>query len=277
LKIFALSRGLRILPALIVAVLFSSFIIGLYFSVLPYEKYLLNTDVYKFIFKNILLFAGIDYNLPGVFNNNPYPNAINGSLWSLPYEVKMYVCMVIISVLVTWINKKINIASTRVIYFYLAMIFLSISLISDHLGLYSGKFIHLFYMFFIGVAFYINRDKVPLNTIVFLVLFLILVLSSCNEYLFNLVYKLVIPYLVLFIAYVPSGVIRKFNRYGDYSYGIYIYAFPIQQAFVAVLPNIEVNEMMLYSFLTTMIFSTLSWRYIEKPSLSLKKTFLAKN
>jgi peptidoglycan/LPS O-acetylase OafA/YrhL len=65
-------------------------------------------------------------------------------------------------------------------------------------------------------------------------------------------------------------MIRKFNQYGDYSYGIYIYAWPVQQSVVALISGINVLELCIYSFIITLLLSYLSWHCIEKKALKLK-------
>jgi peptidoglycan/LPS O-acetylase OafA/YrhL len=95
-----------------------------------------------------------------------------------------------------------------------------------------------------------------------------------NKDLFFIVYSLFLPYIIFYIVYVPSGQIRKFNIMGDYSYGIYIYAFPIQQTMAALVPGISVTTMIVYSFGFTLIMSILSWHLIEKRFLKMKGTYI---
>lgn len=83
-------------------------------------------------------------------------------------------------------------------------------------------------MFFMGSACYVLRDKIPLYNSVFVGLFVLLVVSVLAQKFLPVVYSLSLVYLVFWLVYVPSGKVRQFNRFGDYSYGIYIYAFPIQ-------------------------------------------------
>ena len=79
---FVWARVLRIYPALAVAVLFSVFIVGACFSSLPIQEYLVNPDVWNYLFRNIILVSPqIPALLPGVFEGNPMPTPlVNGSL-----------------------------------------------------------------------------------------------------------------------------------------------------------------------------------------------------
>ena len=69
---------------------------------------------------------------------------------------------------------------------------------------------------------------------------------------------------------MPGGVIRRFNRIGDYSYGLYILCFPIQQAFVAFDPAIGPGALFLCSFPAVLAVAILSWHFIEHPALRQK-------
>jgi len=87
---FAHARVLRIYPALIVCVLFCILIVGTAYTTLSLSEYFSDPKTFKFLKRNSLLLNDITYALPGVFSENHVKNAINGSLWTLPYEVKMY-------------------------------------------------------------------------------------------------------------------------------------------------------------------------------------------
>ncbi|MDO8654733.1 MAG: hypothetical protein Q7R66_21385, partial [Undibacterium sp.] len=75
---------------------------------------------------------------------------------------------------------------------------------------------------------------------------------------------------LFYLAYLPAGAIRKYNALGDYSYGVYIYAFPVQQALASIYPGIPVPAMLLGSATLTLTLATLSWHLIEKRALHLK-------
>ena len=74
---------------------------------------------------------------------------------------------------------------------------------------------------------------------------------------------------MLWLAYVP-GVLRHFNRFGDYTYGIYIYAFPMQQLLVAMVPGITPEQMIAVSRRWARSALRGSWHFVEKPALARK-------
>jgi peptidoglycan/LPS O-acetylase OafA/YrhL len=109
---------------------------------------------------------------------------------------------------------------------------------------------------------------------VFIVLIIILSISIVfNKQLFFIGYIIFLPYLVFYVAYIPSGFVRNFNKFGDYSYGIYLYAFPVSQSIAAVIPNISLIKMVCISFIVTFLLSILSWHLIEKRFLKIKGNY----
>jgi len=97
-----------------------------------------------------------------------------------------------------------------------------------------------------------------------------LLASALDRRAFFVVYSLAAPYLLFYFAYVPGGFIRHYNRVGDYSYGVYIYAFPVQQTIAALIPGVSVLSMFLLSASVTLTLAMLSWHLLERYALGLK-------
>lgn len=135
----------------------------------------------------------------------------------------------------------------------------------------TDQFHRLFYMFFSGSTFYILKNHIPLSRTLFLSATSILLITAINKEAFFLSYHFLLAYIVLWIAYIPGGAIRKFNKLGDYSYGVYIYAFPIQQSVIAFSPGSSVEALILTSSAVTLLFAFLSWHLIEKRALEQKQ------
>ena len=260
---FFYARCLRIFPALIVAVLSSVFIVGVLFTQLPLLDYFSDPKTYKYILKNITLIVfSLQYELPGVFSNNIYPAAINGSLWTLPAEFRMYLLIALLGFIGIlrrdWLFNLFIVGAVAG-YFY-----------TDHYVIaLSAEVWRLAAFFLAGTFCYINRKVIPLNGYVLLGILVITVGVWQTPY-FRFAFSLFLIYATFWFSFVPSGRIRLFNRIGDYSYGIYIYAFPIQQMIAASYPGIQPLEMGVWAFLATLLCSYFSWHWVEKPALNLK-------
>src|SRR5205823_1760511 len=82
-----------------------------------------------------------------------------------------------------------------------------------------------------------------------------------------------LTYALLMLAYHPALQWRAFNGLGDYSYGLYVYSFPIQQTIVYVMPEVSPLLLFALAMLLTLAVAALSWHMVEKPLLGLKSRF----
>lgn len=266
---FALARALRIFPALI-AMVTLTIGLGALLSSLPLYAYIQNSETGHYFLKCATLVSGVTYSLPGVFKNNPYQGIVNGSLWTMPFEIKMYGILAL-----TW--GLSSLARQKDAWPFKLMTSLSVVasgafIIYRHFESSSAPpFSTLFFMFFTGSVYCIFKDHVQLSSKVFwLLLMAVAFAANINKDLFFLAYTFSVSYLLLYIAYVPSGFVRKYNDFGDYSYGIYIYAFPVQQAIADLMPGVQVVSMLLMSSAITFLLAFMSWHLIEKRVLLMK-------
>lgn len=88
---------------------------------------------------------------------------------------------------------------------------------------------------------------------------------------FAWIYPLCLAYLVLYAAYLPGRAVRGFNRLGDYSYGLYIYAFPVQQTVALLSPETALPAQVATTAAVSLLLAALSWHLIEKPFLDRKR------
>lgn len=280
IRLFVLSRFLRIYPGLWVSIFFNIFIIGIFFTTLSASDYLTQRQTIVYFTKNLIIFFGEVNQLPGVFKQNHYHTVINASLWSLPWELRMYAMLTIIGTVsqfgkIETFNKKIN----RLIIITL-ILSLSLYVTNYYILFTSGplsQFFRLSTMFFIGATFVVYRSIIVLSWPIFIIFIIILSAFSFTENGLFIPYVISIGYLTLFLAYIPSGAIRTFNQLPDYSYGLYIYGFPVQQSVAFIYPHVNISTMLAASFVVTLAIAYLSWHLVEKPSLNLKKFVLRNN
>jgi len=274
---FIFARILRIYPALIVAVIFCVFIVGAFFTQYSLTDYFSNFQTLRYLVRNIIVILGVDHFLPGVFETLPFKNSINGSLWTLPYELWMYLSLVLIYHLLNNIcaySTKITANNLVVIIFVIAF------LLNVWYQFYPSilkTYLHLFTMFFCGVSFFLLKEKILLSQRGMIFCIVLLTASSFNQEIFSIVYRICLAYVIFYLAYIPAGLIRHFNKVGDYSYGMYIYAFPLQQSILAITQDISIRTFVFSSLVSTLVLAMLSWHLIEKRSLKFKSKLSLKN
>ncbi|MEI7788114.1 MAG: acyltransferase [Chlorobiaceae bacterium] len=268
---FIVSRFLRIYPGLMFVILFSVFCLGCFFTKIPLQSYFTDNVTVSYIVKNALMVTGAAYYLPGVFEKNPFPSSVNGSLWTLVWELRMYAILIFLWLILTPLKNN------REKYFKILIIllagcgFLFFQIISSNEWLL--KLSRFVYYFFIGGAFYVLREQVKLyKSVAIVFIILIFVATFFDRYVFKIFFMLMMPYVLLYVSYVPHGFIRKFNNLGDYSYGIYIYAFPVQQSIVAIIPGLSVFNLTFLAVCVTLLVSWFSCEFIEQPALRKKNS-----
>jgi peptidoglycan/LPS O-acetylase OafA/YrhL len=217
------------------------------------------------------LFAGVTYQLPGVFAENPYRSVVNGSLWTLPREVRLYVALGLLWLIARLLGRYQQ-ATFRYAVIGLAVMAMSM-LIIGHLRAQpaQGENLRLFALFFTGASFYLCKDRITLVPWIVVLASVVLLLGSLDQRAFYVAYHLSLAYLVLGLAYLPAGWLRRYNQLGDYSYGMYIYAFPVQQSLAALMPGISVERMVLLASGLTGVLAVLSWHLLEARALRLKQ------
>lgn len=274
-KTFIFSRCLRIYPALIVSTLICC-IMGGILSEFTFAEFIVNQELREFIFYNSSMVITDYQELPGVFYSAPYSRSVNGSLWTLPWELRMYGVLIGLGIGL-FITKKIGLSINwlSIVITVIAISSLSLYIFNHFYGekhWFYPKFYRFTAVFFMGGAMYVLRKYITLNVRYFAVISCILVaFSLLNKDIFFLVYVLTMPYLVLCVAYIPKGKILNYNQLGDYSYGTYIYAWPIQQVLAISIVGITPFQMFGLAFVFTLLMSYFSWNFIEKPSMRLKR------
>lgn len=276
---FLWKRILRIFPALIVVLILSVFLLGPICTSLSIREYILSSETYQY-FKLIKLYPFVQDKLPRVFENNP-EKAVNGSLWTLPYEITMYLFLVFLQI-INLFQKRNTLLSLFLfslpftVYFYFN--YQPTKLIPIlHISFSHMLEFGIFFMF--GSLFFLFKDKIPLKFVYFIIMIFLwfgLGLSHItSSVMIKIVSFMALPYIVLYLAQL-KGSINNFSKLGDFSYGIYIYAYPVQQMIINFFgTNISIYKMFIYSFLIVLLLSILSWFLVEEKALKLKLIKLA--
>lgn len=280
---FLINRGLRIFPALVVEVILSAFILGPLVTSLTPGQYFSSATTWHYLTN---VFGLINFQLPGVFSDHPV-DLVNLALWTIPYELACYVLMVV--VMLTGFRRHPNIVffcGIVVVVVGLVAVALAIPVEVPGFGhkilshLFTGNQSRVFVGFTTGVAVYVWRHRIPYSRWLLagaiLVCAGIAVLGPGEQLTYPVVNLFAPPALVYLTAYIGVSdfpTLPVFHR-GDYSYGIYLYGFPIQQVTLNLFPWIQHGYVLFaLSFPVIVLFSIFSWHVVEKPVLRLRKQF----
>lgn len=258
---FAWARIMRIYPALWVSTVLSVVLVGLFFCREPAVNFLTRTSTLGYLWHNATMlphFAG-QTTLPGAFGSTG--RDFNISLWTLPYELQMYMLLALVGVTVG--------ARAR----YMATLALgggAIVLTGHFFGIRQIDIGRFLYFFFSGAFAFALRDRIALSGWLAAALAAGVVASLLLKPVWReTAFDVALPYLVLWCAYIPSGSIRLWNKLGDYSYGSYIFAHPIQMGLAELGLTDHWWSNMVFSVAIILPLAALSWHTLEKRALGV--------
>jgi len=258
LWIFAAKRLLRLIPGLAFTTIFTVFCIGPLATNLTLREYFADGGTWNYL-KNIYL--NLHSVLPGVFLDNPYPKAVNASMWTLPIEANWYEALAVLGLLGVLKSRFVLIVAIS------ACIYLSETRYSINTGSNLSWFIHYGIFFLSGALLSIIRISLKLVG-------LLAIASLIAGYLgySNLAVIILLPIAVISFGTSSFPIISNLYKLGDLSYGTYLFAFPIQQTLVLFWgQNLSLHALACISILVTYILAYISWRFVELPALRLKK------
>ena len=266
------ARALRIYPAMWAMLILTVFVLAPALTTLPLADYLTAPKTHDYFVKCATLIGGVRYSLPGVFETAPLHGEFNGSLWTLPIELRLY-CYLAAGWLALAVAPAIRLRALSVGAPVAAAAFLALILRGRLFGAPFNAADTRIFMFLYGTTLYLWRDRIPMSPRLLIAALGGLLLASVNKQAFFVVYVFCLAPLVLHLAYLPKGRIRAFNDWGDCSYGVYIYAFPIQQTLAFLFPGMALIVMIALSSAITLGVAALSWTLIERRALALKGDF----
>lgn len=257
-------RLLRLVPALAVEITLSAIVIGLLVTTLPVSEYLQSKSFWTY-FLNIIGF--IHYLLPGVFADNPFPNVINGQLWTIPFEFECYFSLGVLAVL--RIVRRREFFAATVALLCLGLTIHSLVTHSVDPAHIAGR--PLVVCFLAAVVIYLYKDKLLFSNRLGIAT---VVISAVLLEVPELCYLVPFP---LAYATVWLGLMRPpAIPFGDLSYGVYLFHFPVEQCVVYALPMVRSWWLLtLIALPLTAACAWLSWTLIESPILGRKKRVLA--
>jgi peptidoglycan/LPS O-acetylase OafA/YrhL len=263
---FVWKRLLRIQPLLIVMCFLLVFVVGPLMTILPWQQYFSSIETYTY-FRNALPIFGAQFNLPGVFVTNPSESGANGSIWTLVIEERLYLFVGLFYILKNkkrigfqWAVLGINILCLANEYMYH-------QLLVPYLGSVSFSYAVMFINS--GFLYSLNIDirKYASNVFVWVALLLFFYFGYNAPFILN---SYIIPLMVILFALVPS-VLNNIGSRGDFTYGIYLFSFPVQQILLNHYGSF-INPWFLFGFTMLICFplAVISWHCFEKKILAYK-------
>lgn len=263
-------RVLRIFPAFLICLIFTSFIIGTGMARLQGKEidFAFLQQQLGYIYKNILL---VVYQ-PSISNltDTHFLNSLNGSLWTLSWEFLFYIALAIAGIFGLLTKRKYLLII--LICFYIISYWMSDCRCVLFFKFYTSERVAILpFMFAMGIIGYLFKNKVPNHPALLLLCTILWIIDIKYNSLLPL-HPFLFSYVILWL--VVNLPIKSFEKHGDYSYGIYIYHFPIIQLIISIF-NYNINPWLLFTItlLPTGILAYFSWHYIEKSMLSYKKLF----
>lgn len=263
---FTVARVLRIFPALILCVLAVAFVLGPFVSALPASAYFKSPELYSYAAKTLTLSSG-SAPLPGVFDTNAYANYVNSSLWTLKYEVACYLGLGVLGA-VGLFDQKLRWFAAAGLAIVVATVSLSLPADPDDYG-FTQNLRYFIVYFYGGVLAYLLRSYLVITGAVLLPLFLVFVASVRTPFA-EVGAMLFLGYGALWAATKVWGPLRGMCNRTDTSFGIYIFAGPVQQTLLWLFPSISPVVLTLTAFAIVLPMAIASWAIIEKPSLRLR-------
>ncbi|PZR13477.1 MAG: hypothetical protein DI536_12010 [Archangium gephyra] len=270
---FLQRRALRLFPGLAVVLLLSACVLGPLVTTLPLKEYFGNARFWSYL-GNINL--DISYDLPGVFGDNPYKVAVNGSLWSLPVEVTMYLLTPFILTAGAWLRRP------RLVLWVATVVSIVMSTLYVRLGATAPITV------FHGISFVSLLDVAPYFIVgmlccaygwhrvlsaqtAALAFLVVLLFPAATPVVDEFVLLVLIPVVVLGLGFSKEPRYANAGRHGDVSYGLYLYGFVVQQTVThlwgGAMPPV-LNAAI--SFVVSLALAYASWHLVEKRALELR-------
>lgn len=253
---FLTLRVTRIFPALAVEVLISAIIIGPLLTSVAWREYF---SSYQFFSYFLNLLGDIHYFLPGLFASNPTQKYVNAQLWTVPVELYCYLILTASSIF--------GVLKIQSGLFVGALCIVVILTLGPQFGLTPlpslvPDAIFLTVSFLFGVSLYVMRCRIAYSRLLFSISLCMYIVLCMNR---NFIYLSALPltYVIIFVGLQNPPKISLL-RGADYSYGVYLYGYPLQQSVSYLFPSHRVWYVNALSGVAlALVLAFLSWTFVE--------------
>lgn len=261
-------RAIRIYPPLAVEVLLSAFLIGPLVTSVPIGQYFTDPQFLRYL---VNITGHITFFLPGVFETNPNPQVVNGQLWTVPFELYCYI----------FLAGLIFLGAKRYRFILPLGTFALLATIVGYEYFKSGWILHEYYrvlggpllvvIFLLGVNFYIYREYIPHSGLlcVFMAIVSLIALGLVPHGAYFAIFSL--TYVTAYLGLCNPRRIKAISG-ADYSYGLFLYGYVVQQLIMHLFPSARewYWNLIICLPLATGV-AALSWYFVEEPAMKLRK------
>jgi peptidoglycan/LPS O-acetylase OafA/YrhL len=251
------------------------FILGPALTTLSINEYFKHPWTFEYMRGALSLYEVTKYTvLPGVFMDNHFPQ-INGPLWTLQYEWTFYFVILILGI------AKLLQSQYAVGALFLTALTMTVFHVGGAANVYwtPAFYIPGFFIYFgVGSLAYLYRDQLPMSWWGFLVALIVLLFGWLVGGLGDAAFVFPLGYIVLFVGLSPQIRLSYLTTSGDYSYGLYIWGWPVQQTvahFLGMRTSVWIQLFLSLSVASMM--AILSWHLIEKRMLKLKDVVMSED
>jgi peptidoglycan/LPS O-acetylase OafA/YrhL len=227
-------------------------------------------------------------------------NAVNGSLWSLPLEFLMYLAVLALG-MCRLLNKRwcLILVAGALLFEWLIVERIGFAPYSSmaRYRVWIEQLPHLGFFFFGGTMMLLFKDFIVLDWRLFVGCIAVIAITWQGTFEWALtaighpelirhaitrpphgyfVFSVCLPYVVMYLAFVQvqflKPVLQSCTRWGDFSYGVYLYGYPVEQMLFRTWGDkMSFPIFIALSCVGTLVLAVLSWHLVEKPFLKLKK------
>ena len=257
---FAKARFFRVFPAFFINVTILALVYGAIFTTDTLNNYFHSMGTWDYIFTNLQYKSDMIWNLPGVFEHGMKTATINGSQWTLPAEVRMYVLLGVLGGTGLLLLKRLAAL--------VLLAFIVIGFVHPEFFPLHPDWFRLGGFFTLGVLCYLYKESITVRLDLIVALLLLAVLTRhLSTYVFT--FPLAVAAVVFAIAYfLPPFVFLE--RYGDPSYGIYLWGWPVQQLVAYALPAAGLYLHVTLAIIISFLIGYISWNFFERHMLRFK-------
>ncbi len=250
------SRIGKIYPAFITVIVLTAFVLGPIVSTYSAAEYFTAKETYTYLLYLLMI---PHYTLPGVFNGNPVADVVNAPLWTLVLEMICY-----IGLFIAWKLRLLEKKNLRKINILVCVCILLLFVVRPAQIYRFNTYLRPLFIFIVGMEYYVFRDDIQIRG-KWLLVSAVVGAAVLAAGLLDLFMILIFPYLLSAVIFSARQVGEKLGNLGNYSYAIYLTAYPVQQTLENYFPEMGAVTNCILTVILCMALSLPLYHWVEKP------------